>query len=193
MKAEFRTKHKSQTSLWKTKSYTKPRVYVLICISKQITDKCWTKFRYNLQFIKCTVCIVQDKVVKVVRLSGPVPLWDFELGSLFQNGLLHSHCKHKKQAVLYSDCPYITCETENTNMKLSRWISQSKMKPFKRVACVWVQAEPLEGSTLLLWQKPHLISLHQDITVWQYQKFGQSNRVWKLVNGLQSLKPVIVH
>lgn len=40
-------------------------------------------FRYNLQFIKCTVCIVQDKVVKVVKLSGPVRLWDLGSGGLF--------------------------------------------------------------------------------------------------------------
>lgn len=75
----------------KKKKCTKPRVYVLVCISKQITDKCWTKFRYNLQFIKCTVCIVQDKVVKVVWASGPVRLWDFGLGSLFGNGPV-SYC-----------------------------------------------------------------------------------------------------
>lgn len=51
-------------------------------MSKHITDKCRTKFRYNLQIIKCTVCIVQDKVVKVVKLSGPVRLWDLKSGRL---------------------------------------------------------------------------------------------------------------
>lgn len=37
-------------------------------------------FRYNLQSRKCTVCIVQDKVVEEVKLSGPVRLWDFGSG-----------------------------------------------------------------------------------------------------------------
>lgn len=99
-----RNKNKTQMSNLPLKNknsilyYTKPRAHILICISKQITDKCWTKFRYNLQFIKCTVCIVQDKVVKVVKLTGPVRLWDFGSGRLFvwEWSCLFHHWSHTR-------------------------------------------------------------------------------------------------
>lgn len=74
VKADFKQEQNTKPSSEKQqqrKSKTKPRVYAPIRTSKQI--------RYNLPFRKCTVCIVQDKVVKA-KLSGPVRLWDFWVG-----------------------------------------------------------------------------------------------------------------
>lgn len=116
-------KRKKQKSIF---YYTKPRVHILLSISKQTTDKCWTKFRYNLQFIKCTVCIVQDKVVKVVKLSGPVRLWDLGSGRLFVWEWSCLFSPQKTRAILCGDrCPHNTCKTESANMK-SRWIGRQK-------------------------------------------------------------------
>lgn len=179
--------------------YTKPRVHILICISKQITDKWWTKFRYNLQFIKCTVCIVQDKVVKVVKLSGPLRLWDLGSGGLFV--WEWSCCAHTlpcvpthTHAILCWDCTHITCKTENTDMKTS--CRQQKLHLLKKLVCAWVQVDPLKVSTLVFEVQqvnpPHFFSSRHDcVEIWKM--FEQSNRVWKLLNGLQSLKPVTVH
>ena len=124
-------KNKKQVSLYKA------LCRILFCLSKQITDKCWTKLRYNLQFIKCTSCIVQDKVVKVVKLSGPVRLWDSGswVGGVVCLGMFlsppaltthththththrhthaHTHTRVHSQTHVILCGPHITCKTEH--------------------------------------------------------------------------------
>lgn len=79
---------KSQTTLRKNKkSIQSPVTAYSSAYLNKITDKCL--IRYNLQFIKCTVCIVQDKVVKVVKLSAPVRLWDSGTGDFVWEWCLH--------------------------------------------------------------------------------------------------------
>lgn len=144
VKADFKQEQNTKPSSEKQqqrKSYTKPRVYVPICTSKQI--------RYNLLFIKCTVCIVQDKVVKVAKLSGPVRLWDFWVGG-HSSTMILSLPAHKR--------PHITCDNREgaheATQTMPRCVSGFTL------SC-W------EVTTLVLAGKPHLISLHQDTAVWK--------------------------
>lgn len=71
--SESGTKNKTNPTKKHTLLYKAPGTPIIIGISIQITDKCLTDSRYNLQLIKCTFCIVQDdNVVIVVKFCGPV-------------------------------------------------------------------------------------------------------------------------